>query len=85
LADSAAVEQPNPVSHLPPKSIDIDFELAEMMAPMLIVSVTAQVGLNSHEQSVSVCHRVSSTDEIGKNDVGEESANTTNSVDTLED
>jgi hypothetical protein len=35
LADRAAVEQPNPVSHRPPSNIENDFELAEMMAPIL--------------------------------------------------
>jgi hypothetical protein len=35
LADKAAVEHPNPVSQRPPRSIENDFEFAEMMAPML--------------------------------------------------
>jgi hypothetical protein len=35
LADRAAVEQPNPVSHRPPSNIENDFELAEMIAPIL--------------------------------------------------
>jgi hypothetical protein len=38
LAESAAVEQPNPVSHLPPRIIGNDLEFAEIMAPILVMS-----------------------------------------------
>jgi len=38
LAERAAVEQPKPVNHRPPRSMGNDLALAEIMAPVLRIS-----------------------------------------------
>jgi hypothetical protein len=85
LADRAAVEQPKPVNHRPPRSMGNDLELAEMMAPILIISTTNKQGHRSrlHEQSISVCHGVLSSNKIRQDDVGDECSDTSDGVDTL--
>jgi hypothetical protein len=59
FADSAAVEHPKPVSHRPPRIIGNDFELAEMIAPILKYQPDVTDNMSRSLASIKCFHRPS--------------------------